>query len=510
MLKKWYLVQQPEGVNLAEQVEDHILAEDVPTWQPATADKPGVPTFGKHLTTSERNNLNDLINEFDDVLSIKPGKTDLIEHNIVTSTTKPIKLPPYRVPQAYQTMVMQEIKKMLNQGIIEPSVSEWALPIVPILKKDGSLRLCVDYRCLNAISETNAYLMPRIDDLLDRLGQAHFLSTLDLTQGYWQVPMAQTSCHKTAFVTPFGQFQFTVMPFGLSGAPSTFQQMMDSLIKDKHNFAAAYLDDLIIFSNTWENHMHHLRTILQQLCKAKLTVKPQKCQLGMAECVYLGHIVGRGVVRPELSKVEAIQAFSQPATKKQVRAFLGITGYYRKFLPNYSALAAPLTDLTKKNQPTKVTWTLDCESAFQALKPHLCTSPVLQSPNFTMPFILQTDASDRGVGAVLSQSSTDNDLHPVAYFSKKLLPREERYSTIEKECLAVKLGIEAFRFYFMGCTFTVQTDHRALLWLDRLKDTNSRLTRWSLILQQYQFTVTHDLVALMVMQTPCQDAVKQV
>ena len=333
--------------------------------------------------------------------------------------------------------------------------------------------------------------MPRIDDLLDCLGQAHFLSTLDLTRGYWQVPMAQTSCHKTAFVTPFGQFQFTVMPFGLSGAPSTFQQMMDSLIKDKHDFAAAYLDDLIIFSNTWENHMHHLRTILQQLRKAKLTVKPQKCQFGMAECVYLGHVVGRGVVRPELSKVEAIQAFSQPATKKQVRAFLGITGYYRKFLPNYSALAAPLTDLTKKNQPTKVTWTLDCESAFQALKTYLCTSSVLQSPNFTMPFILQMDASDRGVGAVLSQPSTDNDLHPVTYFSKKLLPREERYSTIEKECLAVKLGIEAFRFYLMGRTFTVQTDHHTLLWLDRLKDTNSQLTTWSLILQQYQFTVTH-------------------
>ena len=170
------------------------------------------------------------------------------------------------------------------------------------------------------------------------------------------------------------------MPFGLSGAPSTFQQMMDSLIKDIHDFAAAYLDNLIIFSNTWEDHMQHLRTILQQLRRVNLTVKPQKCQFGMAECVYLGHIVDRGVIRPELSKVEAIQAFSQPATKKQVRAFLGIIGYYRKFIPNYSALAAPLTDLTKKNKPTKVTWTSDCESAFQALKTYLCTSPVLQSP----------------------------------------------------------------------------------------------------------------------------------
>ena len=183
--------------------------------------------------------------------------------------------------------------------------------------------MCVDYQCLNAFSQTNAYPMPRIEDLLDQLGQAQFLSTLDLTRGYWQAPMAKTSCHKTTFVTPFGQFQFTVMPFGLSGAPSISQQMMDSLIKGKHDFAAAYLDDLVVFSTTWENHMQHLRTILQQLRKANLTVKPQKCQLGMAQCVYLGHVVGRGVIRPELSKVEATQAFSQPATKKQVRAFLG-------------------------------------------------------------------------------------------------------------------------------------------------------------------------------------------
>ena len=180
------------------------------------------------------------------------------------------------------------------------------------------------------------------------------------------------------------------------------------------------IDDLIIYSDTWENHLQHLTSILQQLRKANLTVKPQKCQLGMAECVYLGHVVGRGVVRPQLSKMEAIQAFTQPTTKKQVRAFLGITGYYRKYISNYLTLAAPLTDLKKED------WTLDCDSAFHALKTSLCTSPVLNSPNFSKPFILQTDASDRGVGAVLSQYSTDNQLHPAAYFSRKLLPREER------------------------------------------------------------------------------------
>ena len=231
-----------------------------------------------------------------DVFSTKPGKTELIEYHIETGHTKPIKLPPYRVPQAFQAMVRQELKEMLNQGIIEPSVSKWAAPTVPIVKKDGTLRLCVDYRRLNAISQTNVYPMPRIDDLIDQLGQAQFLSTLDLTKGYWQVPMGKASHHKIAFVTPSGQFQFTVMPFGLSGAPFTFQQMMDLLTKDTRNFAAAYLDDLIIYSDTWENHLHHLTIILQQLRKSNLTVKPQKCQLGMAEYVYLVHVVGRGVV----------------------------------------------------------------------------------------------------------------------------------------------------------------------------------------------------------------------
>ena len=170
----------------------------------------GTPVFGKQLTTSQQNNLSDLITEFKDVFSPKPGKTELLEHHIQTGDVKPIKLPPYRVPQAFQAMVKQELKEMLDQEIIEPSVSEWAAPIVPIAKKDGSLRLCVDYRRLNAISQTNAYPMPRIDDLIDQLGQAQFLSTLDLTRGYWQVPMGKASCNKTAFVTPAGQFQFTV------------------------------------------------------------------------------------------------------------------------------------------------------------------------------------------------------------------------------------------------------------------------------------------------------------
>lgn len=229
----------------------------------------------------------------------------------------------------------------------------------------------------------------------------------------------------------------------------------------------------------------------ERLKGAGLTAKPSKCGFGLTACTYLGHVVGSGVVRPEPSKVHAVLAFPIPVTKTHVRAFLGLTGYYRRFIPNFASLAAPLSDLTKKSAPMQVEWDHQCNKAFEDLKNCLCSSPVLQSPDFEKQFILQTDASDRGLGAVLSQRDNHGVDHPVAYYSRKLLPREQRYSTIEKECLAIKVSMHHFRTYLMGRKFTVETDHRALLWMDRLKDSNSRLTRWSLSLQPFDFTVEH-------------------
>ena len=240
-----------------------------------------------------------------------------------------MKLPAYRLPQAYHETVQQNLQDMLAAGFIEPSKSEWASPIVLVKKKDGSLRLCVDYRRLNARTTVDAYPMPRIDDLLDRLGQARFLTTLDLARGYWQVPMADEDRSKTAFTTHMGLFQFRVMPFGLSGAPATFQRMMDSLVCGLESFAAAYLDDLVIHSQSWVDHLQHIRHVLQRLREAGLTAKPAKCQFGMNRCVYLGHRVGGGLVQPEVGKLQAVQSFPVPTTKRQVRAFLGLVGYYR-------------------------------------------------------------------------------------------------------------------------------------------------------------------------------------
>ena len=310
--------------------------------------------------------------------------------------------------------------------------------------------------------------MPRVDELIDRVGGSSFISTLDLTRGYWQVPVADEDHLKTAFVTPFGLYQFNVMPFGLQGAPATFQRLMDHVIRGLE-FAAAYLDDLIVFSNSWTEHLAHVQAVLERLKEAGLTAKARKCEFGASECVYLGHVVGSGIVKPDHDKTVAIQAVQCPQTKTEVRVFLGITGYYCRFIKDYSTVAAPLSDLTRRNAPNTVKWTQECEKAFRHLKQLLCSTPILKSPNFDKQFILQTDASDHGIGAVLSQKDDNNEEHPVAYWSKKLLPREQKYSTIEKECLAIKLGICAFRVYLMGCPFIIETDHRSLQWMERLK-----------------------------------------
>ena len=201
---------------------------------------------------------------------------------------------------------------MLREGIIEPSSSEWAAPIVLVKKKDGSLRLCVDYRRLNSVSKTDAYPMPRIDDMIDQLGSASFISTLDLTRGYWQMPVFDNDRHKTAFTTPFGLYQFKTMPFGLQGVPATFQRMMDRLIQGLEGFTAAYLDDLVVYSSTWEEHLQHLRQVFSCLQEASLTAKPKKCQFAMKQCKYLGYVVGNGVVQLELSKIDAVKSFAVP------------------------------------------------------------------------------------------------------------------------------------------------------------------------------------------------------
>ena len=347
MLRKWH---PPTAVSfMAEEVLEDV--DDVVTWK---EDDDGTPQIGSQLSPAQTRDVEKILQEFSEVLCSKPGRTTVTEHQRDTGQASPVRLPPYRLPHAYKQTVREELKEMEQSGVIERSSSEWA---APMKKKDGTMRMCVDYRRLNAQSRTDAYPMPRVDDLIDRLGDAAYISTLDLSRGYWQVPVTKDARPKTAFITPYGLFQFRVMPFGLQGAPATFQRMMDVILDDVGEFTAACLDDVVIHSTSWDDHVRHLREILRRLGQAGLTVKPKKCQIAMSQCTYLGHVVGNGEVRPEQSKVKAVEDFPIPKTKKQVRAFLGLTGYYRKFIKNYAEKATALTDLTRKNAPNNVLWT---------------------------------------------------------------------------------------------------------------------------------------------------------
>lgn len=242
---------------------------------------------------------------------------------------------------------------LLREGLITTSRSPWASPIVLVPKKDGSLRLCIDFQKLNAITKPDPFPMPHADDLIDGLTTAHFITTLDLTKGYWQVPMAADAQEKTAFTTVFSKYQYTVMPFGLVGAPSTFQRLMNGLFGDVPHYVAAYLDDVVVFSRGWEDHIRHVEETLHRIEMAGLTLRSAKCHFAMNECSYLGHMVGHGKVQPLLAKTNAVKDFIPPNTKKDVWSFLGMAGYYRRFVPGYATIASPLTGLTKKSYQTK-------------------------------------------------------------------------------------------------------------------------------------------------------------
>ena len=288
LLKKWH--ESEEIACMVKDVDAEDDIDDIPSWRDDGVSKMSI---NEQLTTKQREQLEALLREYQVVFKGKPGRTNVIKHFIPTTDSSPVKQQPYRLPHAYWDEVKQELKQMLAEGIIEPSQSDWASPIVLVRKKDSSIRLCVDYRKLNAQTRMDAYPMPRIEDILDWVGKAKFISTVDLTRGYWQVPLAAEDKHKTAFTSPFGLYQFCVMPFGLNGAPATFQRLMNEVVRDMEKFAHAYLDDLVIFSDTWEEHHSDLRAILEKVQLFALTAKMAKCQWAMTECSYLGHVIGQ-------------------------------------------------------------------------------------------------------------------------------------------------------------------------------------------------------------------------
>lgn len=305
------------------------------------------------------------------------------------------------------------------------------------------------------------------------------------------MPLTERASCYAAFITPFGAFEPVTMSFGLKNAPFCFSRLMDRVLEGLSEFTRPYLDDVAVFSDDWQTHLGHIRQVLERFRIAGLTVKAEKCQLKRACVTYLGHTIGRGKCEPMATRVAAVSDFPRLLTKKDIRSFLGMTGYYQHYMPNYSNMASPLTDSLRKPEPDVVTWTAAKEEAFQSMKEALTSRPVLASPDSNREFVVQCDASNNGLGIVLSQVDQNCDEHPVLYLSRKPTPREEAYSTSEKERLCIVWGIQKLACYIQGTKFTVETDHCPLSWLKQMSGKNERLLRWSLILQEYNFEVNH-------------------
>lgn len=443
--------------------------------------------ISSEIGTEKQCEVMTLLNKYRNVMTDLPGRTTLATHEIRVVTEEPVRVKPYPIPYHTTELIKREVDKMLAMDIIEPSESSYSSPVVLVRKKDASYRFCVDYRQINKICIFDCEPMPTPDDLFVKLAGCKFFSKLDLSKGYWQVPLSRDAAKKSAFSTPFGLYQFKVMSFGLMNAPATFSRLMRKLLAGIPN-VVNFLDDILIYSNTWTEHMGTLRAVLERLSEENLTARPSKCYIGFDRLECLGHMVGRDIIQPTPDKMEAISSAPQPKTKKQVKSFIGLASYYRKFIPNFASIAVPLTDLTRKGMPNKVGWTEAQENAFTTLKKLLTSSPILRLPNMEEKFLLRTDASDLGIGAVLLQE-LDSIKHPVAYASRKLLPRERRYSVIEKECLALVWGVNKFSQYLLGQEFDVETDHQPLTCISNKKVANSRIMRWALLLQPFRMTI---------------------
>lgn len=448
------------------------------------------------LSTDEKSLVNNVIDSFRD-FSFETrglGRTSLVSHRIDTGEALPIRQRYYRMSPEKQRIITEEVDNMLSMGVVSPCESPWSSPVLLVEKKDGSPRFCIDCRKLNAVTVKDTYSIPYISEILDNLRDAKFLSSIDISKAFWQIPINEADREKTAFYIPGrGLLKFNVMPFGLTNAPATQQRLVDLLFGPEfENRVFCYLDDIIIVSDSFQSHVSLLLRVLGKLKTANLTVNFEKCQFFRDSLKYLGYVVDQYGLRTDPDKVEAIMRFPTPKSKKDVKRFLGTAQWYRRFIPNFSTLAGPLNALTstKKNAPP-FTWSSEADVAFIQLKSCLSQAPVLACPNFAHPFEVHTDASNYGIGGMLSQT-IDGVERPVAYMSRSLSGAEKNYSVTERECLSVIMALEHWRCYLEnGIPFTVYTDHSSLRWFLSINNASGRLARWGVRLSSFSFIIKH-------------------
>jgi len=447
--------------------------------------------MGKGLPAEFQERLRQLVIAFPDVLlAPSPASVprEVVEHRITFRDDVYVSARPFRCGAAQMELLRKHISDLLRAGMIRRSNSPHSSAIFSIPKKDGELRWVVDFRQVNSNTVPDRYPIPCIEDLLPRIRNASVFSRIDLKSAYWQVGIRQEDQEKTAFVTPFGLYEWRVLAFGLTNAPACFQRLIDRVLADCRESAIGYFDDILVYSTDLEAHVCHLREVFRRLAKYGLRINAKKCLLAAKSVLFLGYVISEGRLRPDPSKVEAISKFGAPRTVKELQRFLGMVGFYRRWIHNFSATAAPLTQLTKKGSPFR--WGPEQQKSFEVLRSKLQQGPILALPDARREFILETDASITGIGGVLSQDFEEGRL-PIAFASRTLVAAEKKYPTRELECLAILYCCKRFAPYLRGRRFRVFTDHASLTWLSEWKSPPPRILRWLSTLQQFSMDVIY-------------------
>lgn len=462
-------------------------------------EEPKVDSKMHKLSSDQRFQLDLVTKKFPSFAVEGLGTTSLHTHRIDTGDAQPVKQRHYPISPAMQKLVDEEVNRMLKLGVIEESESSWSSPIVIVKKANGKSRLCLDSRKLNEVTKKDAYPLPKIDGHLGRLANTKYISSIDLKDAFWQIQLDPLSREKTAFSIPGRPlYHFRSMPFGLCNAAQSMCRLMDKVIPHEyHDRVFVYIDDLLVVSPDFESHLKLLSLVAERLRHANLTINVEKSKFCLREIKYLGFIIGDGCIKTDPEKISAIIDFPVPKSVRQIRRFVGMSGWYRRFIRNYATIAAPMTDLMSTAN-VKFEWNDKAQTSFEKLKDALASAPLLTHPDFSKRFFIQCDASMSGVGSVLFQISDDGKENPIAYLSQKLTKAQRNYSVTELECLAAVLSVKKFRAYIEGMPFSIITDHASLKWLMEQRDLCGRLARWSLKLQGFDFTIEHRQGKMMV------------
>ena len=441
------------------------------------------------LPKEQQIEIREILKQYSDIFTDIPKVTNLMEHKVELTNHDPIRCKAYPIPYKMQEVIDKEIESMLTMGVIERSEAPYASPLVLVKKTDGTYRVCVNFKPLNTVTVFDPEPMMSPDEIFPKLAGSNFYSTFDFSKGYWAIPMEEKSKDYTSFITSRGLMRFKVMPFGMVNAGSTYNRMVRKLLKGSQNLEN-YVDDVLGHTKTWEHHVQILRDFFDRVRRANLTLRPSKCKIGFGEVDFLGHTINGPFIGPRAQSVNKIQDIPKPDNKKACRSLIGAVNFYRRYIPNCAELLAPITDLTKNRAPNQVHWGEAQEKAFVDVKRILSSGPILKLPDLSKVFILQTDASNLGMGACLMQEH-DGKRHPVMYASKKFLPRERNYSVGEREALAIVWAVSKFHQYLYGTHFILESDHRPLEYFNTTHSSSPRLMRWSLALQPYRYTVKY-------------------